>query len=140
VNTRVKLNLSVLVTGVLIWMSILSHPLGLSSIVQLVLNLVVMVPIGLNFVFLRRLKAETARDVAAGVLPAAKVAEGRSRARKKLLALWVFMVPFVLSFPFWLPALTGVSAGRTGDVVVAFATLVVTSLIFWVMLRRMGRS
>jgi hypothetical protein len=138
-TTRAKLNLSVLATGALLWLNILSYPLGFARNVQLLINLVAMIPISLNFVFLRRLRAETAREVAAGRLPASTVTEALKRARRRLIALWIFLVPFVLSFPFWLPRLSGVSVGRTGDLLVSLATLAMISFIFWLMIRRMGR-
>jgi hypothetical protein len=139
-NTRAKLNASILATGGMLWLNILSYPLGMPGEFQLVINVATMVPITLNFIFLRRLRAEQARDVAAGRMSANKVAAGLRHARKRLIILWILLVPFVLSFPLWLPKLTGVSVGGKGDFLVALATLAMISLILGLMIRRLRKS
>jgi hypothetical protein len=137
VTTRTKLNLSVLVSAAMMSVNILAHPLGVTGGLKLTLNVGVFVPLTLNFIFLRRLQAEIARDIAAGILPASKVAAGQRLARRRLIVTWILMVPLVLSFPFWLPKLSGVRLGWRSDLLVSVSTLVFISLIFWVMIRRM---
>ena len=54
-----------------------------------------------------------------------------------LVTVWICMVPFIMSFHFWLPSISGVSLGRVGDFLVSAATLAMVSVLFWIQLRKL---
>jgi len=136
-KTKTKLTTACIVAGAMMWLNILSHPLGISEGVQWVLILGVFIPLGLIFVYNKRLKKEKTEAVAAGTLPASKIVDHQNKGRKRLIVIWICLVPFALSFPFWLPSISGISLGRVGDFMVSIASIAMFSLIFWIQLKKL---
>lgn len=131
-TARTKLTLSSTALSTLLFINLFSRPLGISRDVQRAILLAAFIPMMLVFTYLRMAKVEGDKRIAA-------IPDGPARARKRLITIWIFMVPFTLSFPLWFPGITGSSLGHLGDFFVSVATLLVVSLIFWKRLRTMPR-
>jgi FtsH-binding integral membrane protein len=135
-TTRFKLNAVSLVACLMGYTSICSHILGIPDSGQWALLILIWVPLGLVFFYIKKLKEERAEAIASGVLAPSKVANEQSRGRKKLIVIWICMFPFTMSFPFWLPTVSGVSLGRLGDFMTAFASFLILSVICWIQLKK----
>jgi hypothetical protein len=114
-----------------------SHLLGLSNPTQWALLILMWIPLGLTFFYIKKLKGEKASQVAAGILPASKIEDDKRKARKRLIVIWICMVPFTLTTFLWMPYVSGISLGLRGDVFVSIATLAMVSLIFWIQLKKL---
>jgi hypothetical protein len=95
------------------------------------------IPLGLTFFYIKKLKSEKASQVAAGILPVSKIEDDKRKARKRLIVIWICMVPFTLTTFLWMPYVSGISLGLWGDVFVSIATLATVSLIFWLQLKKL---
>ncbi len=135
-TTRTKLNIASLSTSAIILLNVCSRPLGISERGQWVLIIGVWIPLALTFFYIKRLKAERTRDLASGILSVSKVADDQRRGKKRLVIVWICMIPLVLSTPFWMPKLSGIDLGVGGNVIVAMITLGVASLIFGIRLKK----
>lgn len=136
-KTQTKLNVASLTATTVSFLIIGSHLLGFSKAVEWALFITIWIPLGFGFSYAKKLKEEQAHDVATGVVAASKIDELIIQRKRFLVRLWIAMVPLTLSFPFWLPSVTGVSLGRIGDFLVAVATFAMISAIFWVQLKKM---
>lgn len=129
-TARTTCNLSLAAASTLLLLNLFSRPLGISGEMRQLVICAAIVPLVLFFAYLKKAKEEVE-------IGGASIGAARTRARSRLIAIWVCLVPFTLSFPFWLPRLSGVSLGRVGDFVISFATLLVVSLILWIQLRKL---
>jgi FtsH-binding integral membrane protein len=135
-TTRFKLNIASFFVCVVGFANTSSYILGIPEAGQWALLIVIWVPLGLVFYYFKKLKKERAEAIASGVLALSKVADEESKGRKKLILTWVCMFPFTMSFPFWLPTVSGVSLGHLGDFLTAFGSFLMLSLVFWLRLKK----
>lgn len=98
------------------------------------------IPLGLTFFYIKKLKSEKASQVAAGILPVSKIEDDKRKARKRLIVIWICMVPFTLTTFLWMPYVSGISLGLRGDVFVSIATLAMVSVIFRIQLKKLPAS
>jgi hypothetical protein len=133
--SRSKLYLAMLVASVMTWLNVLSHPLGIPFGVQLALEIGVFIPLGLVFVYNRRMRNERKVGEAQKTAAVEKPLRPSLRAGKGFLGIWVCAVLFSLAAPLWLP-ITGNDLGVRTNLLVGFITAVVVSCVFFWGLRR----
>ncbi|HNC23475.1 MAG TPA: hypothetical protein PLU52_04650 [Opitutaceae bacterium] len=137
---RTKTNLAGILAAVLGNLVVFSHILRIPDSVQWGLMLGVLLLLGVQFHYFKKLKEERAREISRGAVTVTSLADQHRQSRRKLIIIWICLIPFTLSMPRWLPYVSGVSLGRTGDMLVALVTLGLLSLIFWNNLRRTSRN
>jgi hypothetical protein len=124
----------------MLWPTLFSRQLGLSEGVQWALRFGAVIPIWLIFVYNKKIKEEETKMVADGTLSARKIEDEQGKAMNRLMVIWICLVPFTMSFPFWLPRISGISLGFRGDVFVSIATLAIISLIFLIRIKKMANQ
>lgn len=129
-TARTKLTVSSTALSTLLFVNLFSRPLGISRDVQQVILLAAFIPMVLVVAYLRVAKVEGDKRIAT-------IPDARAKARRRLITIWIVMVPFTLLYSLWLPALSGSSLGHLGDFFVSVAALLIVSLIFWMRLRTM---
>jgi hypothetical protein len=83
------------------------------------------------------MKEEKAEAIASGAMLPSKVVSEQIKGRRRLIVIWICMFPLTMSFPFWLPIVSGVSLGRVGDFMTALGSFLMLSLICWIQLKKM---
>ncbi len=133
-TTRTKLNIASLTTSAIMTLNVFSHPLGIPQGIQTLISVVLFIPLWFTFVYIKELKKEKAAMVASGRLSAATVASDQEKTKKRLIYIWIGTVALSFSSPFWMPALSGTNLGPRINVIIAFTSAAMISLIFGVRL------
>lgn len=138
-TTRTKLNLSSFVASAMIFLNVFSHPLGIPEGFQWVLIFGVVVPLGLTFRYIKKLKEEKVPGDMAGNRTSIDARGSRRAVNRRLVMVWLIAVGVGLGTPFWLP-ITGVSRGFRSDFIVGVVTAVVVSIIFGIRLWKISNQ
>jgi len=139
-TTRTKLNIASFTASAMSFLIVGSHLLALPQPVHWALLILIWIPLGLIFTYTKKIKEGRAGEIAAGILPASKVEDDQRKGRKRLIVIWICMVPFTMSTPLWMPFVSGISLGLLGDVGVSIITLAMISVIFWIQLKKIPKQ
>ena len=134
-TTRAKLNTASLCASTMLFLNVFSRPLGIPEAWQWVLMIGVFIPLGLTFMYIRRLKLERT-DSLGGPGPTGIPPQRYVRIRRNLFIGWACGVGVGLAAPIWLP-ITGTTLGARGDLAVGAVTAIVASTIFALRLRKL---
>ena len=104
---RTKTNLAGILAAVLGNLVVFSHILRIPDSVQWGLMLGVLLLLGVQFHYFKKLKEERAREISRGAVTVTSLADQYRRSRRRLIIIWICLIPFTLSMPRWLPYVSG---------------------------------
>ena len=130
-TTRTKLNITINVMSVMMFLNVFSKPLRIPDAFQWILTIGVFVPITFMFYLIRVQKREKA---AANSLPHATTEERKNTKQRLVLIMSVLLVT-CLSAPLWLP-LTGTTMGPKRDFIVGLIAAAISCSIVAIRLRK----